>query len=80
MSKEFLSFIELAVIFLCTTGRLIATASIVWILVHADITNGWKVFLLALTIVIGLSFSVKYHNPDDEHEAPAQIQKEEKKE
>lgn len=77
MSKSITAILEIVMLSACVLGRLAATAAIVWLLIRADLTNGWKVFLLALTIAFGLGFSVKYHNPYDTHETPAQIQKEE---
>lgn len=76
MSKSITAILEIVMLSACVLGRLAATAAIVWLLIRADLTNGWKVFLLALTIAFGLGFSVKYHNPYDKHETPAQIQKE----
>lgn len=77
MGKIITAILEIVMLVAYVLGRLTATAAIVWLLIHADLTNGWKVFLLALTIAVGLGFSVKYHNPYDKHETPVQIQREE---
>jgi len=76
MSESITAILEIVMLAACVLGRLAATAAIIWLLIHADLTNGWKVFLLALTIAFGLGFSVKYHNPYAKHETPVQIQKE----
>lgn len=77
MSEDITAILEIVVLAAYVLGRLAATAAIVWFLIHSDITNGWKVFLLSLTIAVGLGFSVKYHNPYDKHDTPVQSQKEE---
>ena len=77
MSETITAILEIVVLAAYVLGRLAATAAIVWFLIHSDITNGWKVFLLALTIAVGLGFSVKYQNPFAKHDTPVQSQKEE---
>ena len=68
MGESITAILEVVMLAACTLGRLAATAAIVWFLIHSGITNGWKVFLLVLTIAIGLGFSVKYHNPYAKHD------------
>lgn len=68
MGESITAILEIVMLALYVIGRLAATGAICWLLIHSDITNGWKVFLLVLTIAIGLGFSIKYHNPYAKHD------------
>ena len=63
MGKSITAILEIVMIVILVIGRLLATGFISWTLIHSDISTGWKVFLLALTILVGLGYSFKYQNP-----------------
>lgn len=67
MSPQTVNALELVMIMVWTVGRLIATCFIVWFLCRSDILGGFKVFLIALTVIVGLTYSTKYKNPNDAH-------------
>ena len=65
MTMQTVNALELVMLIIYTTTRLAASAAVVYFLCNAEITNGWKVFLIALAIVIGFGFNVKYKSPND---------------
>lgn len=67
MSPQTVNALELVMIMVYTAGRLIATCFIVWFLCQSDIQGGFKVFLIALTVIVGLTFKTTYKNPNDAH-------------
>lgn len=75
MGEAITAVLELVVVALYVLGRLAATVAICWVLMRSEISQGWKVFLLILAILMGLGFSLRYHNPYDRpagYEQPAQ--------
>lgn len=64
MNAQTINALEIVMVILYTLGRLFASAMVVYFLCKADITNGWKVFLIALAIIIGFGFNIKYKNPN----------------
>lgn len=66
MNAQTINALEIVMVILYTLGRLFASAMVVYFLCKADITNGWKVFLIALAIIIGFGFNMKYKNPNDQ--------------
>lgn len=64
MNVQTINALEIVMVILYTLGRLFASAMVVYFLCKADITNGWKVFLIALAIIIGFGFNIKYKNPN----------------
>lgn len=64
MNAQTINALEIVMVILYTLSRLSASVAVVYFLCNADITNGWKVFLIALAIIIGLGFNVKYKNPN----------------
>lgn len=64
MNAHTINALEIVMVILYTLSRLSASAAVVYFLCNADITNGWKVFLIALAIIVGLGFNVKYENPN----------------
>lgn len=64
MNAQTINALEIVMVILYTLGRLFASAMVVYFLCKADITNGWKVFLIALAIIIGFGFNFKYKNPN----------------
>ena len=63
MGKSITAILEIVMIVIIVTGRLAATYFISCLLISSTISTGWKVFLLALTILVGLGYSFKYQNP-----------------
>ncbi len=70
MGESITAILEIVMIVIIVIGRLTATGFISWLLINSDISTGWKVFLLALTILIGLGYSFRYHNPYDKTHQP----------
>lgn len=64
MNEQTVNALEILMITTLIFFRVAGTCAIVWLIVGAEITNGWKVFLIALSIVVGLSSSLKYQNPN----------------
>lgn len=63
--EQVVNTLEVLSLLALVIGRLIASCYIVKLLCEADFSSGWKIFLIAMTIIIGMGFSVKYHNPND---------------
>ena len=66
MTMQTVNALELVMMIIYTSTRLAASAAVVYFLCGSEITNGWKVFLIALAIVIGFGFNVKYKSPNDQ--------------
>lgn len=66
MTTQTINALEILMIVIYVVARLLVSASVIYFLCLSDITNGWKVFLIALTIIIGLGFNMKYKNPNDQ--------------
>lgn len=66
MNPQITNVLEIVMLTTYIILRIACTCAIVWMLVGADITNGWKVFLIALAIIIGLSGSIRYKNPNEQ--------------
>ena len=66
MNPQVINALEIVMVIVYTTMRLLATAAVIYFLCCADITNGWKVFLIALTVLIGFGFNLKYKNPNEQ--------------
>ena len=64
MNPQTINALEIVMVIVYTAMRFLATAAVIYFLCRADITNGWKVFLIALTILIGLGINLKYKNPN----------------
>ena len=64
MTTQTINALEILMIVIYVVARLIVSASVIYFLCLSDITNGWKVFLIALAIIIGLGFNMKYKNPN----------------
>lgn len=64
MNAQMVNALELVTLMIYVAIRLSASAAVVYFLRNADITNGWKVFLIALAIIIGFGFNLKYKNPN----------------
>lgn len=64
MNAQTVNALELVTLMIYVAIRLSASAAVVYFLCNADITNGWKVFLIALAIIIGFGFNFKYKNPN----------------
>ena len=64
MNAQTVNALELVTLMIYVAIRLSASAAVVYFLCNADITNGWKVFLIALAIIIGFVFNFKYKNPN----------------
>ena len=67
MDSQTVNALELVMIMVYTVGRLVATCLIIWFLCQSDIEGGWRVFLIALTVIVGLTFRTTYKNPNDAH-------------
>lgn len=64
MNAQIVNALELITMIIYVAMRLSSSAAVVYFLCNADITNGWKVFLIALAIIIGFGFNFKYKNPN----------------
>lgn len=67
-----LNFFELLMLILYVLARIAGTVAIVWLLctkLKGSITEVFLFALIAVTILVGLGFSIKYDNPNN-HQPP----------
>lgn len=63
MNKDSLiAALEIFLIIACSALRLACICYIVYELCDSDISQGWKVVLLIITILCGLTFDISYKN------------------
>lgn len=66
MNAQFVNALELFMMGVLIVTRIAGTCAIVWMLIEArGIGEGWKVFLIAVALVLGLGFHLYYDNPND---------------
>lgn len=78
MSSQVVNVLELVMLMTYVVARIAGTTGIVWITATSDISSGWKVFIIVLTVIIGLGFNVRYQNPNSLH-SPCTVAQEKQK-
>ena len=67
MNPHVVNELELIMLMIYVVARIAGTFGIIWIIAASSISNGWKVVIIVLTVIIGLGFTVRYHNPNSLH-------------
>ena len=66
MSEQIVNAMEIFMMGVLVVTRIAGTCAIVWMLIEAtSISEGWKVFLIAAALVLGLAFNLHYDNPNN---------------
>lgn len=64
MSPQIVNALELIMLMVSIVSRYAATCIIVFFLIQSDISNGWKVLLILLSVLFGFELHLKYKNPN----------------
>ena len=64
MSPQTVNAMEIVMLVLFIVLRVSGTCFIVWVLATSNITVGYKTFLIALALLVGIGFTLKYQNPN----------------
>lgn len=67
MNPQIVNALELVALILFVLAKVGGTCLIVSLLVDAPVSNGFKVFLIAIAIAVGLGFGIKYDNPNNQN-------------
>lgn len=64
MNPQTINAMEIVMLTIFVVLRIASTCFIVWALATSGITVGYKTILIALALLVGLGFGLKYSNPN----------------